>query len=121
MITQILYLIFFTVSTVLAFRVAISEKMILERFGRWAEYQVEKGNKIWDLFICPWCANTLFIFFGWACIFTLEILPFEFNIKYVVVHCISWFASCFISGVTWTWYLTLNAKKEYYENITQEQ
>ena len=105
----------------LAVKVATSEEMIFERFGNWAELQVKQGRKIFELGICPWCMNTLFIFFGWACIFTLEILPFEFNIKYVAVHCIAWFASCFISGVTWTWYLTLNARKEYYENLTQEQ
>lgn len=115
MIIPILYLIFFTSVVVLAWRIAISEGMLLEKVSIYAEYKVEKGNKAFELIQCPFCMPTLFTFFGWVFILGLQILPLELNAQYVLIHLIAWFSCCIFCGFTWVAYKAVVAKKDYYE------
>lgn len=116
MITEILYFIFFTVTVTLAWKILISPGMLLEKIGNRAQYEIEQGNKVFDLIFCEWCAVTTFIWVGWVFMFSFEVVPFTFKLNYIALHFIVWFCSSFVSGITWTFYTTTNAKKEYYES-----
>lgn len=115
MIVEILYLIFFTSSIVLAWRTAISKSMILECIGNYAEYKIERGEKWRDIYSCPWCLPTIGTLVSWIFMFSLEVVPFTFDWTYVAIHLIGWWSCAFICGMAWTYYLTMNAKKESYE------
>lgn len=105
-------LIILTVIIVLALRVAMSERMLLENLGRYFERKVDEGYKIFDLFVCPWCSGTLFSLPAHAFAFGLGIIPFEWNWTLLIRWPIVVFASSFISGMLWTLYLTMNQIKE---------
>lgn len=114
MIAIILKIIFLTVSWSLGWRVIISEGLLLEKLGTWAEKKAE-GNKIYDIICCPWCIpNAHGILFVWPLVFVLGILPFEWNWKYLAMYPFCLGASSFITGIIWTLYLTINAIRENY-------
>lgn len=120
MIILILKMIFLTVSWSLGWRVIISEGMLFERIGVWAQDKVDAGNKFYELLICPWCLpNFMGVFFVWPLAFGLEILPFECNWKYLLMYPFCLSASSFITGFVWTLYLTMNAKREYYTQVNE--
>lgn len=101
-----------TVIIVLALRVAMSERMLLEKAGRYFEKKVNDGHKIYDLFVCPWCSGTLQSITAHGFAFGLGILPFEWNWQLLIRWPLVVFGSSFIAGVLWTIYLTLNQIKE---------
>lgn len=117
-------LISLTVIIVLALRVALSEGMLLERVGIWAEKKVDEGYKIFDLLVCTWCSGTLQSLTAHAFAFGLGILPWEFNWQLVIRWPLVVFGASFISGMLWTIYLTLNqikdrneSQSEYYKTL----
>lgn len=123
-----LKLIAITVILVMGCKVVTSEGMILEKLGYYFEEKVNEGHKIFDLFICPWCMNSLFSIFSYAFAFGLLIIPFEFNwqliIRWPIVVC----ASSFISGNLWNAYQTINAirernqlEAEYYNSLLENK
>lgn len=105
-------LIILTVIIVLALRVAMSERMLLEKLGKYFERKVEEGHKVYDLFVCPWCSGTLQSLTAHVFAFGLGILPFEWNWELLIRWPLVVFGSCFIAGILWTIYLTLNQVKE---------
>lgn len=116
MIVLILKIIFLTVCWSLGWRIIVSDGMLFEKIGQWAEKKVEAGNKFYDIFVCPWCIpNAHAILFVWPLIFGLEILPFEWNWKYLFMYPFCLGASSFITGVLWTFYTSINSKKQYHD------
>lgn len=105
-------LIILTVIIVLALRVAMSDKMLLENLGRYFERKVEEGYKIFDLFVCPWCSGTLLSIPAHLFAMGLGILNFEWNKELLIRWPLVVFGSSFIAGTLWTIYLTLNQIKE---------
>lgn len=108
----ILKLVILTVIIVLALRVAMSDKMLLEKVGKFFEKKVEEGHKWADLIVCPWCSGTLQSITAHAFAFGLGILPLEWNWQLLIRWPVVVFASSFISGMLWTIYLTINQIKE---------
>lgn len=105
-------LILITVIIVLALRVALSEGMLLERLGKNLEDRVERGQKIYDLIVCPWCSGSLQSITAHGFAFGLGILPFEWSWQLLIRWPLVIFGASFISGMLWTIYLTLNQIKE---------
>lgn len=105
-------LIGITVVIVLALKIALSEKMLLEKLGERLERKIEDGHKIWDLIICPWCAGTLQSITAHFFAFGLGILPFEWNWQLLIRWPLVVFGASFISGTLWTIVLTLNQIKD---------
>lgn len=105
-------LVILTVVIVLALKVAMSEKMLLERLGKYFEQKVEDGYKFFDIFICQWCMSSLQSITAHAFAFGLGILPFEWDWQLFIRWPIVVFSSSFISGVLWTLYLTMNQIKD---------
>lgn len=121
-------LILLTVIIVLALRVALSENMLLEKLGKNLEERVERGQRIWDIIICPWCSGTLQSITAHFAAFGLGILPFEWNWQLLIRWPLVVFGASFISGMCWTIYLTLNQIKEkneaeaaYFNSMFMEQ
>lgn len=120
-------LIALTVMIVMALKIVMIEGMLLEKLGKYFERKVKGGHKIYDLFICPWCANTIQVFTAHAFAFGLGILPFEFNWQLIVRLPLVIFGASFISGNLWNLYLTTNSirdrneAQENYYNIRVEE
>lgn len=93
-------------------KIAMSEKMLLEKLGGFFERKIDEGYKIFDLFYCQWCMGTLCVIYAHFFAFGLEVLPFEWNwqllIRYPLLVC----ASSFICGNVWNIYETINRIKE---------
>lgn len=119
-------LIVITVTIVMALKVALSEGMIFQKVGEWLENKVKDGHKIYDLFICPYCMNSLQVFTAHAFAFGLNIIPFEFSWPLLIRIPLVVFASSFISGNLWNLYETVNRIKEkneaeanYYDSLIE--
>lgn len=106
-----LKLIALTVTIVLALKVALSKDMLLDKLGVWLEQKSDK-EKIYNLFICPFCMGTLQVFTAHAFAFGLNVLPLEFNWQLIIRIPLVIFASSFISGNLWNLYETVNRIKE---------
>jgi hypothetical protein len=109
---ELFYLVVLTVSVVLAMRVALSEGMLLERVGKYFEDKVERGERVWDIIICPWCSGTLYSSIAHLFAFRLGIVEFEWNWDIFIRYPLVVFCSSFIAGLLWTIYLTINQIKE---------
>ena len=121
-------LILINVMIVLALRVAMSKDMLLENLGNYFEKKVEEGYKIFDLFVCPWCSGTLQSFTAHAFAFCLGIIQLELTWAFVIRWILAIFGTCFIAGMLWTIYLTLNQIKEnnevqaeYFKNLNNTE
>lgn len=110
----LLKLAFFTVITVLAWRIAVSEDMIFEKIGKWAEKKVDEGHKIFELLICVWCMGSIWSIVGWSLAYLTGVVKAsEFNdwrIIFFYPCCV--FISSIVCGFTWTIYLTINQIKD---------
>lgn len=111
---------------VMGVKIVMSKGMLLEGLGDFFERKVEEGYKIFELFICPWCMNTLFSVVAHVFAFGLYIMPFEFNwqllIRWPLIIC----GASFVSGNIWNLYETVNrirerneAETEYFEKLNQ--
>lgn len=108
-------LVILTFILVIGFKISTQPEMIFEKIGNWANAKIDKGYKVFNLLVCPWCMNSLF---------SLPAMVFAYGIG--VIDCFTWNLlwyyplvvglASFISGMTWTIYLTMNSKKEYYDN-----
>jgi hypothetical protein len=108
-------MIFLGVVWVLGWRVAVSEEMIFEKIGKWAEKKEEEGWKIMSgLVLCPWCLPNIHgILFVWPLAWALEILPHNMIWwKYLAMYPFYLGASSYIAGMLWNIYLTLNQVKD---------
>lgn len=93
-------------------KIAMSDKMLLENLGRYFERKVDNGQKIFDLFICPWCMGTLQAITAHAFAFGLNLLPFEWNWQLLIRYPLIVMASGLIDGLIWTTYTTINQIRE---------
>lgn len=122
MIELIVKLIFLSTIWSLGWKVVTAKGMLLEKIGEWGDKKVEDGYKIFEgLITCPFCIpNIHSLLFVYPLAFIIGIMPFEFNWEYVAIYpfCVS--GSSFLSGAIWTVYLTLNAKKDYYEKMEEK-
>lgn len=117
MIELILKIVFLTVSWSLGWKVIISEGMLLEKLGRYAENKIKEGNKIGDVIFCEWCIPNLHgVLFVLPLAFALGILPFELNWKYLFMYPFCLGASSFITGMLWQIHLLVKSKIEFNES-----
>lgn len=115
MIIVILKMIFLLVCWTMGWRVIISEGMLFEKLGEWAEKKAET-NKWFDAIICPWCIpNIQGLLFVYPLAFALGILEW-WDWRYVAMYPFTLGAASFICGTLWEIYLTRNRKREYYTN-----
>lgn len=105
-------LIILTFICVMGLKIVLSKGMLLERVGEWLEYQVESGNKIFDLFICQWCMATLCSLLAHGFAFGLGILPLEWNWQLLIRWPLVVMGSSFLCGNVWNLYETINRVKE---------
>jgi hypothetical protein len=117
-----LKLVVITVICSMALKIILSEGMMLEKLGKWFEYKangiyqegvlIQKGNKLYELFICPWCCVTLQSFTAHIFGIGLGIVPLEFNVHFFLRWALVIMASSFISGNLWNLYEISNVIKE---------
>lgn len=110
----------------MAMKIVMSEGMLLEKLGYYFERKVNEGHKIFDIFICPWCMNSLQALTAHAFAFGLGILPMEFNWQLLIRYPLIVFGASFLSGNLWNLYETVNrikdrneAEKEFYERCNE--
>ena len=106
----------------MALKIVLSEGMLFEKLGRWLEYKtndiykdgqlIRKGNKFFEMFICPWCCVTLQSFTAHAFALGLGIIPLEFNLHFFLRWILVIMASSFVSGNLWNLYEISNGIKE---------
>lgn len=119
MIFIILKIMFLNVLWVFAWKIATEEGMILEKLGSWGSRKVDEGYRIFDgLITCPWCLpNFHGILIVWPLAFLLEIVPLEWDWKYLAIHVFVVGGASFICGTLWTALQTLFAYKKYLDNL----
>lgn len=93
-------------------KIAMSEGMLLEKAGKFFQKKVDDGYKVFDLFICPWCAGTLQAITAHAFAFGLGILPMEWNWQLLIRYPLIVMGASFLSGNVWNLYETINRIKE---------
>lgn len=103
----------------MGWKIAISEGMLLEKIGNWGEAMVDKGWKVMNMIVCPWCICTLMSVVAHAAAFGLGILPMEWNWQLLIRWPLVVMGGSLLSGMTWTIYETINRVKE--RNETQEE
>lgn len=111
----LLKLSFISFLCVMALKIAMSDKMLLSNLGEYFEKKVDEGNKVFDLFICPWCMGTLQSITAHLFAFGLGILPLSFNFKLLIRLPLIIFLTSISAGLVWTIYLTINSIKENYD------
>lgn len=121
-------LIAITVVLVLGLKIALSEKMLLEKLGEFFERKVDEGYKYFDLLICPWCMPSLFSIVAHGFAFGLNIIPFEWNWQLLIRWPLIVMGASIIAGNFWNIYLMINQIKEkneieseYYKNFFYEE
>lgn len=108
-------LIIITVILVLGFKIVTQRDMGLQKWGFWIEKQVLDKGSIFELLSCQWCMPTLFSLPAFGIAFGIGILKcVTWNI--LLYYILNVGGSSVTCGLIWTGYLTLNAKKEYYDN-----
>lgn len=105
-------LIILTVIIVMGLKIVMSEGMMLEKLGKYFERKVDEGYKIFDIFICAWCMNSLQSLTAHAFAYGLGILPPEFDWQLVIRLPLVIMGASFISGNLWNIYETINRIKE---------
>lgn len=115
-----------TVMLTLGWKIVISEDMLLERVGYWLTDKVNQGNKIFELWLCPWC-TTFFALVAFGFAFGMDLLPFVCSLKNILLLPLTICGSSFVSGMLWNLYETLNrvrenneSQSEYFKSINYE-
>jgi hypothetical protein len=118
-------LIAITYILVMGLKIAMSEDMLLEKVGDYFEKKA-KQNRVFDLFICPWCMGTLQSIVAHFFAFGLGILPFVWNWQLLIRWPLVVMGTSLLAGMTWTVYETINRIKEareaeaaYYDSLIQ--
>lgn len=93
-------------------KISMSEGMIFERVGEFFKRKVDAGQKFYDLFICPWCMNTLQSITAHIFAFGLGILHWDFNWQLLIRWPLVVMGASFLSGNAWNIYETINRIKE---------
>jgi hypothetical protein len=109
--------IILTSITVVAYFIASSQGMLLEKVGLYAQKKVEAGYKFFELLICPFCAPTLFstpVFFA---AYALGIINISWHWALLIPFNI--FGSSIVSGFTWSAYMGFLSWKERCEAETE--
>lgn len=114
---------FLDILWVFAWKIATEDDMVLEKVGNWGSRMVEKGYKIFDgLVTCPWCLPNLHgILVVWPLAFLLEIVPFEWNYKYLIIHVFVVGGASMFCGMSWLLYNYLSAKTKYYNYLNGDK
>jgi hypothetical protein len=109
-------------------KIAMSEKMLLEKLGTYFEKKLDEGHKWPDLFYCQWCMATLCVVYAHFFAIGLEIIPFSWDWKLLIRYPLLVCASSFLCGNAWNLYETVNRIKErneaeaaYYNTMFEEQ
>lgn len=109
---------------VLAFKIASSKDMVLEKVGNYAEYQVEKGKKYFELLTCPFCMGSIFSFPAFLIAYAFGVIELSWNL--LLLYPMTVFGTSICAGFTWTLYTILNtwnekneSEKKYFETTEQ--
>ena len=106
-------LILLTFIWVMGVKISTSEGMIFERLGRYGQRKVDEGHKIWEsLVACEWCLPSVHSIFGTAFAVGLGVIPFEMNKELFIRWPLVIMGPSLLSGLTWSFYLTINKIKE---------
>lgn len=106
---------FLLVCWTMGWRVVISEGMLLEKLGKWAEEKA-KTNKLFDILVCPWCIpNVQGLLFVYPLAYGMGILN-GFHWEYLMMYPFCLGGASFISGMLWNIYLTMNQMKDFFES-----
>ena len=98
---------------VLGIKIITAEGMLLEGLGKWGERKVDEGYKIFEaLIVCQWCLPSFHSIFAYAFAFGLDIVPFVFDWKLVIMWPLVVMGASIITGNTWNIYETINRIKE---------
>lgn len=124
----LLKLISITFILVMGLKIAMSNDMLLEKIGNYFEDMVDKGYKIFELFICPWCMPTLFSIVAHGFAIGLAIIPMEWNWQLLIRWPLIFMASSFLCGNAWNIYETINrirekneAQANYFNSLFEEE
>lgn len=120
-------LIILTVIIVMGLKIVMSKGMLFEKWGEYFERKVDEGHKWMDIFICPWCMNSIQSITAHLFALGLGIIPLELNwqllIRLPLVIC----GASFISGNIWNLHETVNRIREckeaetvYFDNLNNE-
>lgn len=97
---------------VMGLKIAMSEKMLLEKLGSFFERKIDEGYKWFDLFYCQWCMSSLCVIYAHFFAFGLKIIPFEWNWQLLVRYPLLVCAGSFLCGNAWNIYETINQIRE---------
>lgn len=110
---DILGMIFFTLALVFGVRISTHEGMVFEKIGEYADRQLEKGQRIWEaLILCVYCLPSVWSLFGIGLYFLIN--P-ETNLRLLFAYPVIIGFTSLLSGMTWSVFEMLWAKKSYYE------
>lgn len=114
MMIIIFKLILITSMLVLGWKIVISEGMLLEDIGLWAQAKVESGNRAYDYIICQWCLPSSVGIIAYAVAYFIGVIHKDVRLAYAypLVVC----GSSILCGFSWAAYTTLNSIREYFEN-----
>lgn len=118
MMLLLLKLIFITYIIVVTYIAASQEDMLLSGVRRLAQEAKDDGYKIAQIFLCPWCAPSLFTLIGFACAWGLGVLN-VFMLDIFILYFLTVCGASVASGLTWSVYEMVNAKKDYYKSLVQ--
>jgi len=123
MIEIILKMILLDVIWVIGWKIITEKNMLLEKVGEFGEEKLSKGYKVFDgLITCPFCLGNIHgILFVWPLAFLLNIIPFEWNWKYLLCHIFVASGTSMIAGFIWSGYKYFEVKGKYYEHLEQQE
>lgn len=119
----ILKMILLDVIWVLMWKIATEPNMIFEKIGDFGRRKVDEGYMIFDgLITCPYCLGNIHgILFVWPLAFLLNIVPFEWEWKYLLCHIFVAGGTSIIAGFVWSGYKHFETKSRYYEHLEQQE
>lgn len=115
---DIFWMIFFTWALVFGVRISTNEGMVFEKIGEYAKDQLKEGRKIWEaLVLCPYCLSSIWSVPAIGLYFLINT---ETNLKLLFAYPVIVGFTSLLSGMTWSFFEVLWAKKSYYEKAEEK-
>ena len=110
---DLIQIIFFTFSLVMAVKIVTQDGMIGESLGNYAEDKLKEGNRIWEpLMLCQWCMPSIYSSLGF-CFFIFFHGSINYRLFFLYPVVVGF--SSLVCGATWSIIELVWAKKSYYE------
>ena|SRR5688572_11194751 len=117
MIVIILKVMFFLYIWVMGIKIGTADDMIFEKLGKYGKKKVEQGYKIFEaIIVCEWCLPSVHSIFGYGFAFAFDVIPFQWDVRYIIMWPIVVAGTSLCTGLTWTIYKTINDIKDNNEN-----